>query len=126
MCLDAIKRYKKEFGDLENFLNVHISNRIKNLKRDKYFNKDSAKNKDRINIINAIPIGDKEIEDDDFIKNKVDIENNIEDKDTYFFISSNISDNLRPYFHKLIHGEKIKESVLQKLKKEIFEILNRK
>lgn len=37
MALSALDNYDQEQGPLENFLHVHLSNRLKNFKRDKFF-----------------------------------------------------------------------------------------
>lgn len=64
MCLDALANYKPSKGTLENFLNVHVANRLKNLRRDRYFrpNKKSktGRTRTRINLINAISLDGRE------------------------------------------------------------------
>lgn len=68
MCLDALGRWDEnkpiaECPDqqIENYLNTHVSNRMKNLYRDKYFRPDGnddldGPSKDRINLVNALPL----------------------------------------------------------------------
>lgn len=68
MCLDALGRWDQDrpMADcpdqqIENFLNKHVANRMKNLYRDKYFRPDGNEeidgtSKDRINLVNALPL----------------------------------------------------------------------
>ena len=44
MCIDAMERYD-ENRPLENFLSVHLSNRLKNFVRDNHFTKDEEEKK---------------------------------------------------------------------------------
>jgi len=61
ICIQALEEYKPSKGSIEHFLRRCVANRLRNLKRDRYFspflpNDDHIKN--RINIVNALPIGD--------------------------------------------------------------------
>lgn len=44
ICMDALERYDNK-RPLENFLSVHLSNRLKNFIRDNYYTKDEEKKK---------------------------------------------------------------------------------
>ena len=44
ICMDALERYDNK-RPLENFLSVHLSNRLKNFIRDNYFTKDEEEKK---------------------------------------------------------------------------------
>lgn len=53
---EGLEKYDAQKGDLENFLRCHMSNRIKNFKRQKYF-KPGAKNAEsKKNLMNPIDI----------------------------------------------------------------------
>ena len=45
MCVDAMERYDPS-RPLENFLSVHLSNRLKNFVRDNHFSKDEEDKKE--------------------------------------------------------------------------------
>lgn len=131
LCLEALPRYEKKLGELEHFLNKHISNRLKNLKRDKYFRIDNNTSKEllntRINLVNAIPIGDNNlsgirkifISDDD---NRDPIDYIIE-KELKEYIYEKLSIEYRHLFKILINGQKINKNNLQKLRHEVLMIL---
>lgn len=44
ICMDALERYDQK-RPLENFLSVHLSNRLKNFVRDNYYTKDETEKK---------------------------------------------------------------------------------
>lgn len=44
ICMDALQRYDQK-RPLENFLSVHLSNRLKNFVRDNYYTKDESEKK---------------------------------------------------------------------------------
>lgn len=44
ICMDALERYDQK-RPLENFLSVHLSNRLKNFVRDNYYTKDEEEKK---------------------------------------------------------------------------------
>jgi DNA-directed RNA polymerase specialized sigma24 family protein len=67
MCLDAIDRYDPTTGPIENFLVVHVTNRLKNLKRDNYFRPgndvvSSGLARTRMDLINALPLSDEVVD----------------------------------------------------------------
>lgn len=67
ICLRAIEEYDATKGKLEHYLARCVENRLKNLRRDRYFrppNDNLDKNgetRDRINIVNALPLGGGDI-----------------------------------------------------------------
>lgn len=62
ICLRAIDEYDATKGKLENYLRRCVENRLKNLRRDRYFRPPSenldrnGETRDRINIVNALPL----------------------------------------------------------------------
>ena len=61
ICIQALENYKPSKGSIEHFLRRCVANRLRNLKRDRYFSPfltDDKHIKDRINIVNALPMGD--------------------------------------------------------------------
>ncbi len=63
ICLEVLPKYDPDRNKLENFLRTCVSNRLINLKRDRYFRVEKGFDSsgshcvnDRIGIVNAIPI----------------------------------------------------------------------
>lgn len=134
LCLDALKRYKPENGELENFLNTHVSHRIKNLKRDMYFRpeKDSSLSKrtmNRINIVNALPIGDSDVSN---IAKPLSPSSNIYDPIDYCistelqeYLMKNLPDDFKKYLELLISGQKIKKRILLVLREHVSTLIRK-
>jgi len=134
LCLDALKRYIKNRGNLEHYLNTHVSNRLKNLKRDKYYRPDddisvNSKSRQRMNLINALPINIIK----DSTRNRLlassssSCVNNPSDILTYYetkkYLEDNIPIDLLSSFNELISGNKIPRSILNKLRIIVVKIL---
>ena len=71
ICMDALDRYDPS-RPLENFLSVHLSNRLKNFVRDNYFTKNDDESKKKLLNAKSIISDDVSMEDSDYIEN-VDI-----------------------------------------------------
>jgi hypothetical protein len=134
MCLDALKRYRPEFGELENFLNKHVSHRIRNLKRDKYFRPEkdpnlSSRTMNRINIINAIPMGHNDIQNvSNISSNRLSEKNPLDyciSKELEEYILNNIPKEMISHFILLLSGEKIKKRILASLREKILIIVEK-
>jgi hypothetical protein len=123
LCLDALSRYKPENGILEHYLNSHVTNRLKNLKRDKYFRvvlDDPSLTQKRINIVNAVGLDNVKVlpqtkflassspEPDPFLS--------LEAED----LKERIIESLPPYlvvsFKNLLEGKKIKKTILEEIR----------
>lgn len=111
ICMDALERYDNK-RPLENFLSVHLSNRLKNFIRDNYFNKDEE---DKKKVMRP-----KYISSEDFIPNK---ENNKEDSFDAMHIQKLIDKYLAPHYRadylKIINNV----YVPKKRRDEIIEII---
>lgn len=71
ICMDALDRYDPN-RPLENFLSVHLSNRLKNFVRDNYYTKNDDESKKKLLNAKSIISEDISIEETDYIEN-VDI-----------------------------------------------------
>ena len=130
LCLDALSRYKSENGELENYLNAHVTNRLKNLKRDKYFRMvpdDPSLTQKRINIVNAISIDNVQVSDKTkFLASsspEMDPFLSLEAEDTKEFILNNLPPHLIEPFKDLLEGKKIKKNILQEVRDYVSLIL---
>ena len=129
LCLEALGRYKPELGNLEHFLSKHVANRLKNLKRDKYFRPDSEKSRNiKMNLVNAVPMGSNNVlpPNSTIITSKnvswepSDILGAEELVDK---IRGGLSKGLIKYFDSLLIGEKVSENVIEILRREVTKIL---
>jgi len=116
ICMDALNRYDQK-RPLENFLSVHLSNRLKNFVRDNYYVKDVDENKKK--ILNAQLMGS-----DSNIISFVNDEDTLELKEIKDIIDSNLSAEYRADYLKITNGvyvskkrrEEVLESVISILK----------
>ena len=67
ICMDALDRYDPS-RPLENFLSVHLSNRLKNFVRDNYFTKNDDESKKKLLNAKSIISDDVSMEDSDYIE----------------------------------------------------------
>jgi RNA polymerase sigma factor (sigma-70 family) len=96
ICMDALNRYDQK-RPLENFLSVHLSNRLKNFVRDNYYVKDVDENKKK--ILNAQLMGS-----DSNIISFVNDEDTLELKEIKDIIDSNLSAEYRADYLKITNG----------------------
>jgi RNA polymerase sigma factor (sigma-70 family) len=71
ICMDALERYDPN-RPLENFLSVHLSNRLKNFIRDNYFTKNDDESKKKLLNAQSIISHDISIDCNNFF-DKIDI-----------------------------------------------------
>lgn len=123
LCLDALSRYRPECGEIEHYLNSHVTNRLKNLKRDKYFRPDinnQPLTQNRINLVNAVSIDNVRVSDKTkFLASsspEADPFLSLEAEDTKELILDNLPPHLVEPFKDLLEGKKIKKSLLQEVR----------
>ena len=66
ICLEGLAKYEPSTGPVENFLVVHVTNRLKNFRRDTYFRPGSDAVGSglalvRMNLVNALPLNGDEM-----------------------------------------------------------------
>ena len=116
ICMDALDRYE-DGRPLENFLSVHLSNRLKNFVRDNHYTKDEEE-KARVEMPGQLAneeyiIGDdsRRLDVDDFYSTKLDW------KDMTHIIDIKLPAQHRADYLKIVHDvyvpKKRKEEVLQ-------------
>lgn len=121
--MDALSRYKPECGEIEHYLNAHVTNRLKNLKRDKYFrvvSDNPSLTQKRINIVNAISLDGVKISE----KSRF-LSSSSPEPDPLLFLEAedlkdHIVESLPPYlvdhFNNLLMGKKIKKNILEEIR----------
>lgn len=131
MCLDAMDRYDPQIGPIENYLARHVSNRMKNLKRDRYFRpghdiESSGLARIRMNLVNAIPLGPDTSEDGTFLcstANSVEPVQYLICNESLISIIDQLSDDCRSTVDELLGNNPVKGFLLDELRQEVTEIL---
>ena len=117
ICMDALDRYDQK-RPLENFLSVHLSNRLKNFVRDNYYTTKDDENKKKI-------LKPQHISADDVIKYDTDYEVKLEAKNISSIIDKYLPSEHRANYLKMINNvyiPKRKREELIILIKELLEI----
>ncbi len=132
MCLEALGRYDPTIGPIENYLVRHVTNRLKNLKRDKYFRPGSCVStsglaRTRMNLVNALPLGGGDIAENGMFLCGAPI--NIEPiefmlcHETLVYIKERLPENLIESFEDMIGNNKIRSPLAEVVRQNIAEIL---
>lgn len=133
MCLEALDRYDSTIGPIENYLVHHVTNRLKNLKRDKYFRPgsdifSSGLARTRMNLVNALPLdGDNNAEQGVLLCSTcVDIDpiEHLLCDETLTYIRERLPDHLHESFEKLIGNNKVRSSLVEEVRQKVAEILS--
>lgn len=115
ICMDALERYDQK-RPLENFLSVHLSNRLKNFVRDNYYVKDEEEKK---KVLKPQYISNEHV-----IIYTNDYDNNLDTKNLSSLIDKHLPHNYRADYLKMINNvyiPKKKRDDLISLIKEILE-----
>lgn len=132
MCLEALQRYDPNIGPIENYLVRHVTNRLKNLKRDKYFRPGcdvatSGLARTRMNLVNALPFGVGEIAEQGTLlcSNSVSADplENIICEETLIYIMERLPEYLCEAFEELIGNNKIRNPLISEIRQKVAEIL---
>lgn len=116
ICMDALERYDNK-RPLENFLSVHLSNRLKNFVRDNFYTKDEE-HKKRV-------LKPQYLSADDVVKYESDYDDKLEAKNMKKVIDKYLPAEHRSNYLKMINDiyiPKRKREELMNLIKELLEI----
>jgi len=120
MCIDALPRYKS--GSLENFLSVHVRNRIVNL-----FNKHADPNSEKYKVTHGISLDKVDIDSEKSMSYISDIHTKLEREEILQKINERLPIEYRMDYIKLLSGIKITPSRKNRILKyvsDLFEELN--
>jgi len=128
--LNGLLKYDEECGPLENFLSIHIRNRLHNFKRDNYFRADQPKNKKsiekwekrtqtKINLLQPVNIDGMD-EHFPFLENHLD---NLAFEELIKTINEKLPANLRTDFLRMNADVKIPNTRKVKVQEAISKIL---
>lgn len=133
MCLEALGRYNPDIGPIENYLVRHVSNRLKNLKRDKYFRPGSdvptsGLARIRMNLVNALPLECGDISERGVIlcstsTNVAPIDYILCDE-TLLYIRERLPEELIEPFEALIGNNKTRNTLVEEVRQRVAEILD--
>lgn len=133
MCLEAMKRYDPEIGPIENYLVRHVTNRLKNLKRDKYFRpgsdiSSSGLARTRMNLVNALPLGPGDTTESGVLLCSSSISINPLEKmlceETIVYICERLPEHLLDSFWELMGNNKMRSPLVEEVRQKIAEILS--
>jgi len=110
IACDGLSRYDGTYP-LENFLSVHVSNRLKNFIRKNY-------NPKKHNLINAIPIYNVDDSGEQSMRYSID-DKFLFSKELEEYIDAKLSAKLRTDYLKLLEGETLIPSRKKLLKQEL-------
>jgi len=132
MCLEALERYNPDIGPIENYLVRHVTNRLKNLKRDNYFRPgsdvpSSGLAKTRMNLVNALPLGGGDIAEQGVLLGStpinIDPVNYLLCDETLTYIRERIPEHLSDAFEDLIGNNRIRRPIVEEIRQKVVEIL---
>ncbi len=132
MCLEAMGRYDNTIGPIENYLVRHVTNRMKNLKRDKYFRPGcdiatSGLARARMNLVNALPIECESILTNGVVmcgdSTSVDPVLYLLCDETVSYIIDKLPNDLVDYFLNMMGNNKVRGPITAIVRQKIAEIL---
>ena len=132
MCLEAMKNYDSERGPIENFLVTHVTNRFKNLMRDKYFRPGSDLSTSglarvRMNLVNALPLDGGDMAEQGSLlcctPISIDPIEYLLCEETLAHIRQHLPNRLLEPFEELICNNKVRSSLAKEVQCEIAKIL---
>jgi len=135
MCLEAMDRYDATIGPIENYLVRHITNRLKNLKRDKYFRPGSDISSSglaftRMNLVNALPLDGGNIAEQGVLLcsstiSADPVEYMLRDE-TLLYIRERMPSHLREPFEEMLGYNRVRSPLAQEVQQQVTEILSQR
>lgn len=124
LCLDALSRYDESKAELENFLRSHVSNRLKNLKRDKYYRPEknpspSGAARARMNLVNAISLNNDLLKEGRILCGSEDEQGDpleqLMAEETCEYIIEKLPHEFVEIFCDMINGNRVRKPVRQEV-----------
>ena len=133
LALEALPRYRSSMGELEHFLSNHITNRLKNLKRDKYYRPEQdasahSASRARMNLINALPLGGGDVAESGRVlcspRMSADPAEELICEETKDYIAERLPIHLQNAFYSVVNGHKLRKPLREELQQAVQEILD--
>ena len=121
--MEAMNRYD-EVRPLENFLSIHIKNRLKNFKRDNYYRPDEGKAEQLQNGKRKLLEAGSIDEMRNFISTQ-ECSNSLEERELVDYIDINLPANMRADFLRFKNGQPLTKTRKSNLVNELKIILER-
>ena len=132
-ALQALRHYRPSRGPLEHYLRVAVNNRLRNLKRDRYFRPDPANPRrtgqirTRIGIVNALPLGTRDVDDRCVLfassSAAVDPADALQAKELQEFIEVRLPADLRAVLNDVLDGNGVDSGTQEALEQQVTGIL---
>ena len=130
IAMEALDRYDEE-RPLENFLAVHVKNRLSNFKRDKFFRQEGESNKSDWNSPNNTkrflmePLNIDSIRDEyeENMKNPDDFVENIANSEIFDLIDGHLNIKYRADYLRMLDGVYVPKPRREQIYQEILTIL---
>lgn len=133
LCLEALERYDPTIGPIENYLVRHVTNRLKNLRRDKYFRpgsdiSSSGLARVRMNLVNALPLDGGDVANQGMLLGStpinIDPVDHILCEETLDYIRERLSEELLESFNDLIGNNKVRSPLVEEIQQAVAAILS--
>jgi len=122
IAMDALDRYDSN-RPLENFLAVHVNNRLKNFKRDHFYRLDNEKHEAKKNIMDPIDLSSVKDELESSMRVENDFIELVEQKEIVNLIDKFLDVTFREDYLKILHGVYVPKPRRQQIYNEIQKIL---
>jgi len=133
MCLEAMEKYDPAIGPIENYLVTHVSNRMKNLKRDKYFRPGSCVAtsgfaRARMNLVNALPISEGINDTSDHFMTIMSPVNSDPSEQMIYeelidYVRQSLPSDLVHPFDDMINNNKVRKPIADLVREEVIRIM---
>lgn len=133
ICLRAVEEYDPAKGKLEHYLRRCVENRLKNLRRDRYFRPPSdnldrnGETRDRINIVNALPLGGGDVGEGGSVisSSSQGLEPHaiLAAKELQEQIERRLPDDILHDFQRMVGGEKLTNAKTERVRAAVTEVL---
>lgn len=119
--LKGLRKYDKDAGELENFMSIYLSSRMKNFKRNNYYRIGTKNAVDKIAIMNPVDISDVNPNEEDSMHSYSDLYDNLYYREMIDKINRELPVDFRRDYLKLMDGvntmtQRRKNELIQKIR----------
>lgn len=122
IAMDALERYDNE-RPLENFLAVHVNNRLKNFKRDHFYRLGNDKHEAKKNIMSPIDLHSVRDENETSMRTENDFIDSVEHKEIMQLINKHLEISMREDYLKILEGVYVPKPRREQIFKQIQDII---
>jgi len=122
IAMDALDRYDEK-RPLENFLAVHVNNRLKNFKRDNFYRINNEKHESKKLLMYPIDISRVRDEKESNMNTSDEFVQGVETAELFSLIDKHLDINMREDYLKMINGVYVSKVRRQQVKEVILELI---